>query len=113
MSDTVSRLREWANTQDAPERAAFELLADQGHWLHHEGFLEHCVCDDFGTLWIDWSAVAEGLEKSSFLWGSSGEMAVLRFAMSLVRDPLGLSSLDAVNRRLAVRALGCALGVQR
>lgn len=113
MSDTVARLREWANTQDAPEHAAYELLANQGHWLRHEGFLKHCVCEDFGTLWIDWSAVAEGLEKSSFLWGSSGEMAILKFALSLARDQLGLSSLDTGNRLLAVRALGYALGVQR
>lgn len=107
----VAGLREWASTQDAPERAAFELLAEQGHWLRHAGFVKHCVCDDYGTLWIDWSAVAEGLERGSFLSGSGGEMAVLRFAVSVVCDPLGLSSLDQVNRQVVVDAFATALGV--
>lgn len=109
--DLVASLRAWAKTQNAQERAAFELLAEQGHWLRHTGFLEYCVAADYDTLWIDWDAVAEGLETQSFLWGSPGEMAVLRFATQVARDPLGLSSLDQMNRQSAVDALATALGV--
>lgn len=111
MKSVLESLREWAETQDAPERAAFNLLDDHGFWLRNRTFLDYCVSVDEGVHFIRWYDAQEHLDEGR-LFGSSGETAVLRFALFLARDPLGLSSLDRVNRDNAVFRFGEALGVQ-
>jgi hypothetical protein len=106
----VNAIAEWASTQDAPERAATWLLIDQGHWLRSHQFITKCVAEDEGVWFIQWWRVQELLDEDKLL-GSSGELAILRFAAALASNALGLSSLDRENRTLAVNALSEALGV--
>lgn len=110
---TVQRIVAWAETQDADVRAASKLLAAQGHWLRKAHFLKRCVSEESGTLWIDWWTVEELLDGGEFSTASSGEKALLRFAVMLARDTFSLSSLDSTNRGLAVQALMDALRVRR
>lgn len=105
-------LRDWAATQDAPGRAAFNLLDNHGFWLRNRTFLDYCVSEDEGVYFIVWIDAQEHLYEGR-LFGSSSEVAILRFALFLARDPLGLSSLDRVNRDNAVFRFGEALGVQQ
>ncbi|MBB4689795.1 hypothetical protein [Amycolatopsis jiangsuensis] len=110
--DIAAQLRRWAETQDAPQRAAFEVLDEQGHWLRNKAFIDACVHEDEfeGVVYISWWQAAEAEGE---LTGSSGEMAVLRFALFLAQDPVGLSSLDSSNRAIVVREFARALGVAR
>lgn len=112
--DIAPRLQQWAATQDAPVRAAVAVLAEQGHWLRDRTFLDYCVNEDEfdGAVFIIWSDVQDLLDNEH-LAGSSGEMAMLRFALFLARGPQGLSSLDSNNRALVVREFARALGVTR
>jgi hypothetical protein len=106
----VNAISTWASTQDSPERAATWLLIDQGHWLRSHQFVTKCVAEDEGIWFIQWWRVKELLDEDGLL-GSSGELAILRFATALASDALGLSSLDQQNRDLAVTALREALDV--
>jgi hypothetical protein len=106
----VTALLRWASTQDAPARAAIDLLVEQGSWFRNRKFVDHCVAVDEGITFVQWWRAQELLDNDALI-GSSGELAVLRFAVALVRDPNGLSSLDRTNKALAVRALAAALGV--
>lgn len=103
----------WANRDDARERAAAtKLLVEQGHWLHDQTFVRECVAVDGGTTFLRYWRIDELLVDNALI-GSSGEMAVLRFAVALTRNMSDLSSLDRANKGLVVRALADALGVER
>jgi hypothetical protein len=105
----VTALREWTATHDNAVRAAVELLIEHGHWLRNDKFVELCVQNDYGTTWINWGT-AELMVSQRDLIGSGSELSVLRFAVMIAHDQLGLSSLDRTNRELVVRALADALG---
>jgi hypothetical protein len=110
--DLAGALADWARTQDAPERAAVNLLIDQAHWIRDPYFIDQCIAEDEGIYFIRWWRIRELLHDWAFS-ASSGELAILRFAATLANDALGLTSLDRLNRELAVDALAQALGVSQ
>lgn len=106
----VNAITAWASTQDAPERAATWLLIDQGAWLRKHQFVNKCIAEDEGVWFIQWWRVQELLDENG-LQGSSGELALLRVAVTIALDKLGLSSLDQLNRELVAAAIRDALNV--
>ncbi|MFF4600602.1 hypothetical protein [Amycolatopsis sp. NPDC001319] len=109
----ATRLQRWAATQDAPVRAAVNVLAEQGHWLGNSLFVEACVHEDEfdNATYISWWQLENAIDDGK-VYGSSGEMAVLRFALFLAGDELGMSSLGSTNRKLVATEFARALGVQ-
>ena len=91
-------------------RAATLLLIYHGHWLTNRQFIGHCVAIEDDAYWVDWWQVRELLEADR-LTGTNSELALLRFAVQLANDSLGMGSLDRVSRQLCVDALAHALGV--
>lgn len=109
-TELIESLRKWIAKQDAPVRAAVQLLIDQGHWFHDHEFVRECVGTDDWQYYVMWWRVRELLDEGRFT-ASGGEMAVLRAAVALACDTLGLSSLDRINRQAVVDAFATALGV--
>jgi len=101
-------LRDVGNEQ---MRAATRLLGAhrEGYWLRRFTASSGMLDTEGATPSIDWTAVGLGLIDGD-LQGSFSELAVLRFAVSLVgRAPVDLKtvlgSVDAGQARLLVRAL--------
>jgi hypothetical protein len=109
---TISSLEEWIGTQDSAWRAAGSLLLANEHWLDDPTFIRLCCDFEGGTAYIDWWAVDNALTGNK-LAGSSGELALLRWAVSIALAKLDLSDLDADHSDLVITALAEAMGVKR
>jgi hypothetical protein len=103
-------LWEWNKTQDRAEREAGELVLVDLHWSNSRDFREKCTNVYEDIVYIDWAATDNALRNNQLL-GSSGEIAFLKWAVLIARDPFGASSLDRVNRTAVVLALAEAWGV--
>lgn len=110
--DLVKSLRKWTATQDAPVRAAVELLIDHDHWLLRKDFIKSCVVTSQGVKRIVWSTVGQMLKGSEFV-ASSSQLVVLDVAVLLAQDGLGLVRLDRTNRQLVAWAVADSMAVPR
>jgi hypothetical protein len=109
-AEFTTALIRWNDTQDSRERAAGNLVLGDWHWLSSRDFQEKCTNEYEDVVYIDWAATDNAL-KNNQLMGSSGEIAFLKWAVLIARDPFGASSLDRVNRKAVLQALSDAWGV--
>jgi hypothetical protein len=114
-NDLVARLREWTRTHDASTRAAVELLIEHGYWLRRESFVQRYVRQVAGSTVVDFYDIETDLKNKTrdLVVASSSELVMLRLAVSLARNSLGLNSLGSGNAEIAARAFDAALGVDR
>jgi hypothetical protein len=108
--ETVAGLRNWAATNDAPVSAAVELLAWHGYWFRRADFLKACTGHVGTATYLKWQKAREFADSSPRC--SSSEMSVLRLAIAIATDDLGLNCFGREHRRAAVKAFADALGVE-
>jgi hypothetical protein len=111
-AEFTAALRKWNDTQDAAYRAAGNIVLFDRHWSTSADFREKCTGVYEDLVYIDWEATDNAIQGNE-LRGSSGELALLRWAVAVARDPFRLSSLDRVNRGIVLESLAQALGLSR
>lgn len=114
-AELATRLRASASSHDSGVRAAVELLIEHGAWLRKSTFVKAYVSYAYGSTHVDWRAVDAALTEQvrDLMVVSSSELAVLKLAVFLARDPMRLAVLGSSNAEIAARAFARALGVTR
>jgi hypothetical protein len=108
--ETVTGLRNWSASHDAHVRAAVELLAWHGFWLRRADFVKAATGHVGTATYIRWAKAREFADSSPRC--STSEMTVLRLAIAIGNDDLGLTRLGHSHRAEVVKAFADALGVE-
>jgi len=113
-AELTTRLRATARSHDLGVKAAVDLLIEHDTWLRKSTFVTRFVSYVHGSTYVDWLAVDKALEANlrDLMVASSSELAVLRLAVFLARDPMRLAVLGSSNAEIAARAFARALGVR-
>jgi hypothetical protein len=113
MNTRINGLTRWVRGSDeAAMRAAGGLVLGSRHWLYSKQFHALCTNEYEGVFYIDWAATDYALKREDLL-GSSGEIALLKWAVVIARDLFGASSLDRNNREAVLDALAAGWGMTR
>ena len=107
--ELAAGLRAWAVTMDASDRAAVELLIASRVWLERDDFYAAAVGTSGGVTYVSWHRAHAFAESD--IYGSGGQLAVLRAACLIGIDQLRFAVLDGTNRQLVADAFASALGV--
>ena len=104
----IAGLRERAATHDANVRAALELLIWHDYWLRRSDFRRACVTQTAQPPYMRWEKARDFADSGPAC--SSSQLVMLRLAVAIAADDLGLQRLGAAHRRAAVKAFAQALG---
>jgi hypothetical protein len=106
----TAALRRWAGSENR-RIAAVELLAWHDYWLRRPDFRNACVREipHSGTAVISWENVRQYADSQPGC--STSQMTVLRLAIAIGTDDLGLSGFGAAHRSAAARAFATAMGL--
>jgi hypothetical protein len=105
----VTGLRQWTERHDPHVRAAVNLLIGMEYFLRDPQFTSQAVKTGNGRTWISWDAVANFADEAPF--GSSSELAILRFAVALAEDKFRFSRMDDRQAESVVTSVQEAFGV--
>lgn len=107
--ELVAGLRKWAAAKGDADKAAVELLAWHGFWLRRADFRKAAIRRVSGDVIIRWGDALAFAAIGPRC--SSSERAVLRLAVMIGGDELGLSGFGHAHRRAVVRAFATAMNV--